>query len=228
MTSLQAVFGRTIAGPLSGWRRSLPLWAAVIALEIVIVVAYLEATGTSVDRIRYVVYPFVWINLGAWSVLNIRPATSIRWIRATAAFVAVGYFLLLLVLPGKLGLAFATTTGSGLQVAWAVPGWGPMIAYGGPFVRFHLVPFEVVGYLSLAYLVYANLLNLARSSLAGVVGIATCVGCTVPVMIPLLGLLGGTGTAIASTVYQWSYDLGTALFVVAVVLLYHGLRGANG
>lgn len=200
------------------------LWATVLAAEGALVVVYLELTGTEIDRIRYVVYPFVWINLGLWAVLRARPVGGSLRIRSMAGLAAAGYFLLLLALPGKIAVTVASGAVSGLQVSWAVPGWGPIITYGGSHLQVYVVPFEVIGYLALAYLVYANVVNLARSSLAGLVGVVTCVGCTVPVLVPVLGILGGTGTTLASTAYSWSYDVGTVLFAVVVVLLLRGVR----
>jgi len=71
------------------------------------------------------------------------------------------------------------------------PGWGPLVAFTSPWLRLYLVPFEVLGYASLAYLVYANVLDLTRSTFSGALGLVTCVGCTVPVLTPLVGVLGG-------------------------------------
>lgn len=202
--------------------RSPLAWIGLGTLQALLVGIYVARTGTGIEQVRYVVYPFVWINVGLWAVLRTKSIAAPVAIRGLALFVGAAYFLVLLVLPGKLGIASAGLHASGLQVSWAVPGWGPMLIYSGDILRFYLVPFEVAGYLALAYLVYVNVLVLTRSSLASVLGLATCVGCTVPVLIPLLGILGGAGSTLASTAYQWSYDVGTLLFVAVVLLLVRG------
>ncbi|WP_423751870.1 DUF7546 family protein [Salinirarus marinus] len=48
----------------------------------------------------------------------------------------------------------------------------------------------------------------------------TCVGCTVPVFVPLVGLLGGPAASLTTTAYEWSYDLGTLFFILTLGLLY--------
>lgn len=199
------------------------LLGALVAVEIAATLAYFVTTPATVTQVRYVVYPFVWINVGVLAVALVRtpPAgTKSRLFAATA--LAVGYFVLLMAVPGNIALG----TGGPLDVriGMAAPGWGPLVAVSGP-VRLYLIPFEVVGYTALGYLVYANVLTLSRSVLSGAVGLATCVGCTVPVLVPLLGVLGGPTTGLASTAYAWSYDAGTALFVVTVLLLLRGARG---
>ena len=68
------------------------------------------------------------------------------------------------------------------------------------------------------------MLEVARGTLSGVLGLVTCVGCTVPVLAPLVGLLGGPATGLATTAYRFSYDLGTLVFLVTLWLLYVGHR----
>lgn len=197
-------------------------WIAIIVLQAAGVMTYLNHSGATVEQVRYVLYPFIWINVGIWAVLRVQPFSQPLRIRGAVAILAAGYFVLLLVLPGKVGFA---TEGpqAGLSMSWAIPGWGPMLAYSGEVFRFHLIPFVVIGYAALSYLVYSNLLRLTRTSLAGAIGIVTCVGCTVPLAIPLLGMLGGTGTTLASTAYSWSYDVGTGVFVLVVLFLLRGV-----
>jgi len=195
--------------------------AGLVLLEVSATVAYFAASSSAIGETRYLVYPFVWINVGIAGVLVTRtPAASSRH-RLLVAALAVGYFLLLLWLPGNVGLGAGGTLDA--RIAWLAPGWGPLVAVGGP-LRLYLVPFEVVGYLALTYLVYANALALGRSTLSGSIGLITCVGCTAPVLVPVLGILGGPTTGLASTAYAWSYDVGTILFVLTVWLL---VRGAN-
>jgi hypothetical protein len=195
--------------------------SGLVLLEVSATVAYFAATSSSIGQTRYLVYPFVWINVGIAGVLVTRTPAATSRRRLLVAALAVGYFLLLFWLPGNVGLGAGGALDA--RVAWLAPGWGPLVAVSGP-VRAFLVPFEVVGYLALTYLVYANGLAFGRSTLSGSLGLVTCVGCTTPVLVPVLGILGGPTTGLASTAYAWSYDVGTVLFVLTVWLL---VRGAN-
>lgn len=197
------------------------LGTAIIFVQALIVSWYAHLYTVDLASIRYVVYPFVWINVGLLAVFAAERVVADRRIMMVAGIVAGGYLFVLLWLPGKIALGGNPDLPTGLDIRGAVPGWGPIVAYNGPSFRAYLVPFEVIGYSSLAYLVYLNIVHISRASLAGVFGIVTCIGCTVPVVVPLLGILGGTGTTLASTAYSWSYDIGTALFVLIVVVLYY-------
>lgn len=200
-------------------------WLAVIAVELLVLWAYLAITDSDPKRLRYLLYPFVWINAGVWAVAHTRSSAGNRRHRWLSTTVAISYFLLVMAVPGNVG--FGSLDGhlhvSSLRIAMAPPGWGPIVAYAG-IVRLYLVPFEVVGYLSLSYLVYANALTVTRGTLGGALGLVTCVGCTVPLVAPLVGLLGGPGTGLATTAYAFSYDLGTALFVLTLGILYASHR----
>lgn len=209
----------------SQWlREQAILWGTIVIVQTALVGWYLTTFEVGVESVRYIVYPFIWINVGLWAVLNARPVTATRRMQAIAVGVSTLYFIVLLVLPEKIGLAGDSPFTSGFEIRSAVPGWGPAFSYSGSLVRAHLIPFEVIGYGALSYLVYVNVVRISRASLAGVLGIATCVGCTVPVLVPLLGILGGTGTTLASTAYTWSYDIGTVVYVVVVALLYYSHR----
>lgn len=203
-------------------RRAWPLgWVALVTIELLSLVAYQIATGPAVGEVRYLLYPFVWINVGLWAVTTTNPAAGSTRHHRLALLVGGGYFVAVMAIPGNLALGSLRGLHldfSSLRVAMAPPGWGPIVAYAG-VVRLYLVPFEVVGYLALAYLVYANALSLARGTLGGALGLATCVGCTVPVLAPLAGALGGPATGLATTAYAYSYDLGTALFVLTTLVL---------
>lgn len=205
-------------------RWHLVFWGTVVFVEVALVALYLRFTPAEVDAVRYVVYPFVWIDVALWAVLRSRPVPARTVARVGAAGVAVAYLGVLLWLPGNLAVDPVDALGTGLEWRMAIPGWGPVVGYEGDLLRLRLVPFETVGYLGLAYLVYLNLLLVTRASFAAIAAIGTCVGCTVPVLVPLLGLLGGTGTSLASTAYAWSYDVGTVLFVAVVGVLWWSQR----
>ncbi|MFW6448715.1 MAG: DUF7546 family protein [Halobacteriota archaeon] len=221
--AVEAVRSR-LADPRVRWW--LVFWTAVGFVEFALVALYLRFGHTRLESIRYHVYPFVWINVALFAVLRSRPVRAGRRARLVAAGIAFAYLGLLLWLPGNLSYDPAGALGTGFEWRMAVPGWGPVFAFEGAALRLRLVPFEAIGYAGLSYLVYLNLLLVSRASLAAVAAVGTCVGCTVPVLVPLLGLLGGAGSSLASTAYAWSYDVGTALFVVvAAVLLWSQLAG---
>lgn len=199
-------------------------WAALIALEVLVVAAYFAAVPGGVGELRYVAYPFVWINAGLWAVLRASPSAGSHRHRLVGLAVAAGYFLLVMAVPGNVGLGMAAELS--VRVGWYVPGWGPLVAVSSPWVRLYLVPFEVLGYAGLSYLVYANALDLARGTISGALGLVTCVGCTVPVLAPVVGLLGGPAAGLSSTAYAWSYDLGTALYLLTLGLLLASHEGS--
>lgn len=205
-------------------RQRMLLWTGVVAAELAVVMLYLQVAGTQVTQVRYLLYPLIWINVGVWAVMTAKPIPASRGLTALAATIAGVYLVTLLAIPGKVGLAGAGAAVDGIRIAWLVPGWGPLVAMDGPLIRAYLVPFEVIGYGAIAYLLYANLLTVSRSSFAGVFGVVTCVGCTVPLLVPVLGLLGGTGASLASTATAWSYDIGTAIFLGVILLLYRTHR----
>lgn len=203
-------------------RRAIRLWVAVFLLEAYLLVAYFGLTaGHPTDEIRYLVYPFLWINAGLWVVSQSEPSTGTRFHRLLAASVAGAYLLTVLYLSGNVGFGVSGMA-IDLRVEMYAPGWGPLVAVTNPLFRLYLLPFEVIGYGSLAYLLYVNLLDVTRGVLSGAIGLVTCVGCTVPILAALAGVLGGPATSLTTTAYAWSYDIGTLLFLVTLGLLYWG------
>lgn len=204
--------------------RTVSIWLAVTVLEVYAVAAYFALTPDSpTGDLRYLFYPLVWMNAGVWAVVRANPDTGNWRHRALGVAVAVAYFLAVLYVPGKLGPG-AAGAAVAVRVEMAAPGWGPLVAVTSPWVRAFLVPFEVVGYAALSYLVYANVLRFSRRTLSGVLGLATCVGCTVPILAPLVGAFGGPTAGLTTTAYAWSYDLGTVVFLLTLGLLYWSQR----
>lgn len=205
----------------------LALWGLVLVTEFLLVAVYLLVSSTSVEQVRYVLYPFVWINVGLLAVVSIDPSAENRRHWGVGVGIALAYYLLLMYAAGNIG---GTPAGTEYSVRFALltPGWGPSIVLAGPLGRISLVPFEVIGYAALSYLLYANVLLISRSVFAGVLGLVTCVGCTVPILAPVIGLLGGPASGLTSTAYAYSYDVGTLLFVITVGILYGSATGAIG
>jgi hypothetical protein len=75
----------------------------------------------------------------------------------------------------------------------------------------------VGGYLALAYLVYAAVLDLASAALSGLLGLGSCLSCLPIVGSLAAGLAGGTGVVAAFAAL--SVDVSTAVFVASVALL---------
>ncbi len=192
-------------------------WSGLVVLELFLLALYFAIEPAEIRSIRYLLYPFVWINVGLWAVVRTRPTAANRRHRLVAAGVGTAYFLVVMAVPGNIGVG---DVGAQLvaRVGWYAPGWGPLLALSGP-LRLYLIPFEVIGYAALAYLVYVATLDLVRTALPGILGLVTCVGCTVPVLAPVVGLLGGPTSGLVTTSYAYSYDIGTVLFVVTVVLM---------
>ncbi|NHN41377.1 hypothetical protein G9C85_06960 [Halorubellus sp. JP-L1] len=199
------------------------LLAAVVLAELALVVGYLGLTGASTSSVRYLIYPFVWIDLALWAVFAVDASSTSALARRGALAVAGAYLLVLAVAGGVLDVAALSghshATGVDLSVFTALPpGWGPTVVFETPRATVRLVPYQFVGYLALAYLTYAAVVDAAASALSGAVGLLSCASCSWPVFASLLAAVLG-GEAVARELYAYSLDLSTVAFVVAVVLL---------
>ncbi|WP_135820034.1 DUF7546 family protein [Halostella litorea] len=198
--------------------------ALVLNTELMAVLLYPGVNRLTAEGWLYVALALVWINVGVWTILRTEPAPASPGQRRTALAVAGGYFAVLLYVGGlvTLGTTFTPVDvpPTGPRVAWLLPGWGPALQYGGELVTVSLQPYKLVGYLALAYLVYATVLDAAGAAVSGVLGLLSCVSCTWPVLTSLAtGLLGGS-SALALAVQNWSHELSTVVFVLTVALLY--------
>lgn len=199
------------------------LVVATVFAELALVAGYAGVSGGQVESIRYLLYPFVWINVGIWAVFRVDPPSASTRARALAGVAALAYFLVLGSAGGlfdvaHLGHFHTHGRAGGLSVFTALPpGWGPTVVYQAEWFTLSLIPFRVIGYVALAYLAYAALLDTVTSALSGAIGLLSCVSCSLPVFASLLvGVIGGSAT---SALYGLSIDLSTVAFVVAVALL---------
>jgi hypothetical protein len=198
-------------------------WVAVLAVEALALLAYFLLFPATVTDLRYVIYPLVWINAALFAVARSSPPTASRRARLLAGGVAGAYFLALAGFTGLLALyvgghaAHGHAHIFGWQVHMAPPGWGPRVAYVGQWFHVYFVPYRVVGYLALAYLVYVALLDFVGAALSGLLGVVTCVGCAFPLVSGALASVGGGVALSAATAF--SLDISTAAFLLAVVLL---------
>jgi hypothetical protein len=198
-------------------------FVVLCAVEFVVVAGYLLTSDTAVMAPRYVLYPFVWLNLAVLAVgaVDVPRPTGRR--TAAAAAVATVYLGVLAWVSGWVAV------GSGGPVSVdllpAIPGWGPVLLVDGP-VALSLVPYETVGYLALTALVYTSIARASAGALSGVLGLVTCVSCVGPVVAATLsGVLGGASTAVAGAASSsYAYDLSTALFVFTIAALWGTLR----
>lgn len=222
---------QTRASPGSGWLQRPEAWwvTLLVAVEAVGVGGYLLLTNTDVQSVRYLLYPFVWINVGVVGVVHVTPNPTSRRARVAAGVLAAIYLLVLALLAGLVSVDLSALVGTashthshahvhGLQVTMTTPGWGPRVGYAGTAVTVNLVPFRVIGYLALSYLVYAALCDVAGAALSGVFGLGSCLSCTLPIAGSIAaGLVGGTG--IVAALSALSVDLSTAVFVGSVIVL---------
>jgi hypothetical protein len=202
-------------------RPALAIWSLVVLAEALVVFAYVQFTGATVLEPQYLVYPFVWLNVAAGAVVRRyrEPKPGNGRARALAGIVAVGYVIVLLAIDGTITLSGA---GSGLTTYWQLPpGWAPLVLIDGGAIRIAIVPFKVLGYFGLGYLLYAAALETVSNTLSGLLGLVSCVGCTAPVAATVVAsLFGGATGASISAATAWAYDLSTLVFVLAVAILY--------
>ncbi len=168
---------------------------------------------------RYVLYPFVWINVGLWALVRTTPTPAPSRRRALAGVLATGYFLVLASVGGLVGAGTHHTVAPSVALG-TPPGFSPAVLYDGGLLKLTLIPYKLIGYLALAYLVYVTIIDAAGSAITGVLGLFSCISCTWPIIAAAVtGTIGG-GAAIAGAVYAGGYDLSVAIFVLTVGLLY--------
>lgn len=200
-------------------RETLVYGAALVNAELLLVLAYIAVVGPQVTRPLFYVYPFVWINAAVYALWRAElPSAPLRR-RLAAGAVALAYLGVLSYAGGLFGFDAGGPAGLRLELAAFPPGWSPALLYAGASLQVALLPFKVVGYLALAYLLYATLLDAASGLLGGTLGLLSCISCTLPVIAGVLsGVVGGAG-AVAAAAYGQSYALSTVVFVLTVGLL---------
>lgn len=193
--------------------------ALLLNLQGMLVVLYLGLTNSEVTELRYLLYGLVWVNVGAYAIYAASPPPAEFETRRRAVAIAAGYFALLAVFGGLIGLGVGANA-TGARIAWLPPGWGPAFVYSGYYLSVTLMPAYVIGYLALAYLVFVTAVDAAGSIVAGVVGLFSCVSCTWPIVAAVASSLLGGGTLLAGSAMSLSYDLSTGVFLLTVALLY--------
>lgn len=201
-------------------RRLAVALAGLLGVEALLLLAWLWLTPGEVTAPRYLLYPFVWIDASLLAVAVVlgdartrQPTTGDTGLRVLSALVGVAYAGLLLWAGGLVGVGGQSGTATLLS---APPGWGPMLVYDG-LLRLTVVPFKLVGYLVLAWLVALVVRRAGRPLLSGALGLVTCVGCTGPLVLALLATLGGGSVTAYAAVSGLSYDLSTVVFLVSLL-----------
>jgi hypothetical protein len=189
--------------------------ALLVNTEVLLVLAYLSVADVTATAVMPYVYPFVWTNVSLWALVRVRAPDADRRRTLLAAGVGIAYFLLI----GSVGGLFALSgSGSGFRLAWLPPGWGPAFLYEGSAFSVALVPYKTFGYAALAYLVSVAVLDAARGALSGMVGLFSCVSCTLPVVATVASSLFGASVAAQFATTQ-PYGISTVVFVLTVGLL---------
>ncbi|SNZ03007.1 hypothetical protein SAMN06269185_0169 [Natronoarchaeum philippinense] len=215
-------------------RGTLLLYAVALNTEVLVVLLYLLMTGSTLGM--FGIYGMIWVTVGLWAIYRADPSPTDPRQRRIAAAIAGAYFLVLaliqgLIAPGptlaaQLGLDSASAvdaslyaTGFGTTIQ-GPPGLVPAVHYTGAYVDVTLLPTYAIGYGALAYLVYATIIDAARASVSGLLGLVSCVSCTWPVIASLIaGVTGGSASALTGVASALGFGASTAVFVLTVTLL---------
>ncbi|MBO4246609.1 hypothetical protein IL252_02115 [Halomicrobium sp. IBSBa] len=194
----------------------------VLNTELLLILGYVFLGDSQITGVEPLVIPFVWINVSLWVFARAEiPQTSDRQ-RVIGLVVAVAYFGVLTYFGGLWG-AGVPEFPTQFRVAWfsLPPGWAPAVLLNSDLLRVSVIPYQLVGYLALAYLVYATVLDAAGSAITGVLGLLSCVSCSWPILASVFSTVLGGSAALAGELYDQSYLLSTVVFLVTIALLYY-------
>lgn len=197
-------------------RPRVTVWAAIVNAELILMVWYYALSPSIPTDLLSLAYPWLWINASIWAVSRVDLTPTDARTRAIAAVVGVGYFV---VLGYFGGLYNFTGSGLGFRLAMLPPGWGPVPIYSAATFTVALLPFKLIGFLALAYLVAATVVDATASGLAGFVGLFSCVSCTWPLLATVFTGIFGTASAAASVVSGQPYGVSTVVFLASVGML---------
>lgn len=205
-------------------RETLLYGALLLNTELLLVALHAVFGGTSATSVQGLfqyVYPLVWINAGLLAIGKTTPPPVSTGQRRKALAVGAVYVLVLaaiggIVRPGSPGIESYVQ----FNLLYLPPGWNPMLAYFSPLVSVTLIPYKLVGYWALAYLVYVTVLDTAGLSWGTLTGLFSCVSCAMGILVPTLSsVLGGTGAVVGQLVPE-SYGASTVVYLVSLALLY--------
>ncbi|UPM43852.1 DUF7546 family protein [Halocatena salina] len=195
-------------------------WSIVINVEILLVGSYLLIAPVTPTGVWSYVYPFIWINVALWAFSRTETPTASRSRQYTSGLIALGYLFVLGLFGGLYGPGMGEmATGLRIEFVSLPPGWSPAVLYSGELIRLALLPFKVVGYLTLAYLVYVTVLDATGSATMGIFGLFSCVSCVLPLIAATVSGVVGSGGVLVAVATRQSYALSTVVFVFTVLLL---------
>lgn len=197
-------------------RPTVTVWAAIINAEVILVAWYYALTPNIPTDLLSLAYPWLWINASIWAVSRVPLSPTSTRDRNVALAVGVGYFAVLAYFGGLFNF---TGSGLGFRIAMLPPGWGPVPIYSAATWTVVLLPFKLVGFVALAYLVAATVVDATASGLAGFVGLFSCVSCTWPLLATVFTGIFGTASAAASVVTGQPYGVSTVVFLASVGML---------
>lgn len=197
-------------------RPRVTIWAAILNAEVILLVWYYSLMPAVPTDLLTLAYPWLWINASIWAISRVGFTPSSTRHRNIALAIGLGYFL---VLGHFGGLYNFTGSGLGFRIAMLPPGWGPVPIYSAASFTVALLPFKLIGFATLAYLVAGTVADAATSGLAGFVGLFSCVSCTWPLLATILTGIFGTASAAASVVTGQPYGASTVVFLASVGML---------
>lgn len=204
------------------------IWTSLLSLQAGLLATYLLISEVRLSLFH--LYPFVWINLSIWVFWNVDRPTAASRQRLLAAGVAVGYFAIL----GFFGGLYSWLPlldhpdhhihhfeqMSGFSFTFDVPpGYGPALFYTSGTLNLSILPYMLLGYVALSYLIYVTVIDAADAATPGILGLFACVSCTWPILVSIF-VGTGTSTTLVAGIYAQAYQLSTIAFVLTVVLLY--------
>ena len=194
-------------------------WGLFINTQLLAVFAYVTLTDNVVRSYQFTLFGLIWVNVGVWVLTNIDVGPVNASVRKRAIAIAASYFGLLAIAGGLISFGVGDAA-TGARIGMLPPGWGPAALYSGYYINITLMPAYVIGYIALAYLVYAAVIDTAASAKAAVIGLFTCVSCSWPIIAIVASSLFGGGSVLAASALELSYELSTGVFLLTVGLLY--------
>ncbi len=225
-----AVAGGLRRGRLRRWLRAL---VTVGGLQAGLALVYLFGTDAGLAAPATLAVPFVWLTAAGVAVWVVDPPAVSTRVWLVAATAGAAYTGLLAWLTGVLSLSSGPA--AGLHLVLLPPGWGPMVGWDGPLFAARLVPYRILGYLALGYLVAVVVAETvgdlqpasdssetsrrACSAAGGIVAISSCAGCSLPVVSWLLGGVGSVALVGSESVGPATYLFATGAYLLAVAAL---------
>lgn len=197
----------------------------LVAVQLLAAAIYGVVFGTSLLSLHIFLIPFIWTTVSVVAVWYTEPVSRGWRPTALAVGVAVGYLSLFLWLSGTIGFTpsqvepITGAFGFGVEAGRSL-GWGPVLYYSGEWVGARVIPYQLIGYLGLSYLVYAAVLDATRSATVGTFGLILCPGCAAAALVPVFGGIAGLSAAL-SFFLQYNYEIATLVFVPAMGWLYY-------